>query len=98
MVGFNCLKIKKKMQLGQDLIQDQFRAHTLAQRELFSQVSGLYEPTVLVTPAKHKRDILVRRAFQEAKSGSCQVKCTWDMPLSDCLREDAALQGVCPAW
>ena len=91
MVAINFSKRKKKMWLGQDLPQEQIRAQTpnpLTRRELLSQVSGLYDPVGLVTPAKQKGAILVRRAFQEAKSENCPVKDTWDLALSDCLRED----------
>ncbi|KAI3352112.1 hypothetical protein L3Q82_020927 [Scortum barcoo] len=41
----------------------------------------------LVTPAKQKGAILVRRAFQEA--GTSATRDTWDKPLSDKLREEA---------
>lgn len=92
MVAINFSRRKKKMRLGQDLPLDQIRAQTpnpLTQRELLSQVSGLYDPVGLVTPAKQKGAILVRRAFQEDKSASSQVRDTWDAALSDNLREDA---------
>lgn len=36
----------------------------LTRRELLSQVAGLYDPIGLVTPAKQKGAILVRKAFQ----------------------------------
>lgn len=58
-------------------------------RELLSQISGLYGPVGLVTPGKQKGAILVRRAFQEAREKKCPVKDTWDIALSDGLREDA---------
>ncbi|XP_039456743.1 uncharacterized protein LOC120433854 [Oreochromis aureus] len=92
MVAINFSKKKKKMRVGQDLVQEQIKTHTpnpLTRRELLSQVSGLYDPVGLVTPAKQKGAILVRRAFQETKVESCLVKDTWDMALSDALREDA---------
>jgi len=92
MVGINFSRRKKKMRLGQNLLQEEIRAQTpnpLTRRELLSQVSGLYDPVGLVTPAKQKGAILVRRAFQEARGKSCAVKDTWDMALSDGLREDA---------
>ncbi|KAM9744581.1 uncharacterized protein ACNS7B_011726 [Menidia menidia] len=92
MVGINFSKRKKKMRLGQDLQLDQIRIQTpnpLTRRELLSQVSGLYDPIGLVTPAKQKGAILVRKAFQEAKNVSNQVKDTWDLALSSDLREDA---------
>ncbi|KAL3973928.1 GTP-binding protein [Sarotherodon galilaeus] len=91
-VAINFSKRKKKMRVGQDLVQEQIKTHTpnpLTRRELLSQVSGLYDPVGLVTPAKQKGAILVRRAFQETKVESCLVKDTWDMALSDALREDA---------
>lgn len=80
------------MRLGQDLLPDQIRTQSpdpLTRRELLSQVAGLYDPLGLVSPAKQKGAILVRRAFQEAKDKSCPVKQTWDIPLSDGLRRDA---------
>ncbi|XP_032434156.1 uncharacterized protein LOC116729604 [Xiphophorus hellerii] len=92
MVSINFSKRKKKMRLGQDLQLDQIRSQTpnpLTRRELLSQVSGLYDPVGLVTPAKQKGAILVRKAFQEAKNVSSQVKDTWDLALSSDLREDA---------
>ncbi|XP_058477623.1 uncharacterized protein LOC131448851 [Solea solea] len=92
MVGINFSKRKKKMRLGQNLLQEQIRAKTpnpLTRRALLSQVSGLYDPVGLVTPIKQKGAILVRRAFQEAKGGSAPVKDSWDTALSDALREDA---------
>ena len=77
MVAINFSKRKKKMRLGQDLLQEEIRAQMpdpLTRRELLSQVSGLYDPVGLVTPAKQKGAILVRRAFQEAKGENCLVK------------------------
>lgn len=52
-------------------------------------MAGLYDPAGLVTPAKQKGAILVRKAFQEAKGSSSSAKDTWDTALSDGLREDA---------
>lgn len=92
MTTINFSKRKKKMRLGQDLSQGQVRAQTpnpLTRRELLSQVAGLYDPGGLVTPAKQKGAILVRKAFQEAKGGARPVRDTWDTALSDGLREDA---------
>ncbi|XP_054911875.1 uncharacterized protein LOC129376308 isoform X3 [Poeciliopsis prolifica] len=76
MVSINFSKRKRKMRLGQDLQQDQIRSQTpnpLTRRELLSQVSGLYDPIGLVTPAKQKGAILVRKAFQEAKNMEANV-------------------------
>ncbi|RXN14669.1 gag-pol fusion poly [Labeo rohita] len=92
MVRINFSKRKKKMRLGQDLLLGQVRAQTpepLTQRELLSQVSGLYDPIGLATPLKQRGAILVRRAFQEAKPKGSTNKETWDLALSDKLREDA---------
>lgn len=92
MVSINFSKRKKKMRLGQNLQLDQIRSQTpnpLTRRELLSQVSGLYDPVGLVTPAKQKGAILVRKAFQEAKNMSNQVRDTWDLALSKELRENA---------
>lgn len=66
MVAINFSKRKKKMRVGQDLVQEQIKTHTpnpLTRRELLSQVSGLYDPVGLVSPAKQKGAILVRMAF-----------------------------------
>lgn len=49
----------------------------------------MYDTVGLVTPAKQKGAILVRRAFQEAKNRRVQVNKIWDAALSDDLREDA---------
>ncbi|RXN30024.1 gag-pol fusion poly [Labeo rohita] len=92
MVRINFSKRKKKMRLGQDPLLGQVRAQTpepLTQRELLSQVSGLYDPIGLATPLKQRGAILVRRAFQEAKPKGSTIKETWDLALSDKLREDA---------
>lgn len=92
MVGINFSRRKRKMRLGQDLRLEQVRAQTpdpLTRRELLSQVSGLYDPIGLTTPVKQKGAILVRRAFQEAKPKCSTSKDTWDLALSEKLREDA---------
>ncbi|GAA6082860.1 uncharacterized protein LOC108183760 [Tachysurus ichikawai] len=60
----------------------------LTRRHLLSQVAGLYDPIGLVTPAKQKGAILVRKAFQEAGGGSLTQQ-TWDKELSIDLREEA---------
>ncbi|KAI7800929.1 gag-pol fusion polyprotein, partial [Triplophysa rosa] len=85
-------KRKRKMRLGQNLSQEKISAQTpipLTRKELLSQVSGVYDPVGIVTPAKQKRAILVQRAFQEAKKGRVPVNETWDTALSDDLREEA---------
>lgn len=92
MVGINFLKRKKKIRLGQDFQPELVRVQTpdpLTRRELLSQVSGLYGPVCLTTPAKKKGAILVQRAFQEAKPKGSIIKDTWDIALSVKLREDA---------
>lgn len=92
MVGINFSKRRRKMRLGQDLKLEEVRAQTpdpLTRRELLSQVSGLYDPVGLTTPVKQKGAILVRRAFQEAKPKCSTVRDTWDLALSEKLREDA---------
>ena len=92
MTSINFSRRKQKMRLGQNLLQEQVRPQTpdpLTRRELLSQVAGLYDPSGLVTPEKQKGAILVRRAFQEAKSKSCPAKETWDTALSEGLRKDA---------
>ncbi|XP_070408825.1 uncharacterized protein [Nothobranchius furzeri] len=90
MVAVNFSKKKKKMRLGQNLLREEVRTQTpdpLTRRELLSQVSSLYDPLGLVTPVKQKGAILVRRAFQEAKTKYC-LEDTWDTALSVGLRED----------
>ncbi len=80
------------MRLGQNLSHEQVRAQTpkpLTRRELLSQVSGVYDPVVLVTAAKQKGAILVHVAFQEANNRRVPINATWDAALSDELREDA---------
>ncbi|XP_070403557.1 uncharacterized protein [Nothobranchius furzeri] len=93
MTAINFSKRKRKIRLGQDLLQEQIRTQTpnpLTRRVLLSQLSGLYDPVGLVTPAKQKGAMLVRRAFQQVKDGSNHlVKETWDVPLTEELREDA---------
>ncbi|XP_023810653.1 uncharacterized protein LOC105357885 [Oryzias latipes] len=92
MAAVNFSKKKKKMRLGQDLLKEEVRTQTpdpLTRRQLLSQVSGLYDPLGLVTPAKQKGAILVRRAFQEAKAKYSLEEDTWDAALSKELREDA---------
>ncbi|KAL4005116.1 hypothetical protein ACER0C_004829 [Sarotherodon galilaeus] len=91
MVAVNFSKKRRKMRLGQDLLTEEVGEQTpdpLTRRELLSQVSGLYDPLGLVTPVKQKGAILVRRAFQEAKVKYC-LEDTWDVALSEGLREDA---------
>jgi hypothetical protein len=76
--------------VGQNLLGEEVRGKTpnpLTRRQLLSQVASLYDPIGLVTPAKQKGAILVRRAFQEA--GSSATRGTWDKPLSEKLREEA---------
>ena len=75
---------------SQNLLGEVVRGKTpnpLTRRQLLSQVASLYDPIGLVTPAKQKGAILVRRAFQEA--GSSTIRDTWDKPLSEKLREEA---------
>lgn len=91
MTSINFSKRKKKMRVGQDLREGKVRPGTpdpLTRRELLSQVAGLYDPIGLVTPAKQRGAILVRKAFQETKGGSLTQE-TWDKPLSTSLREEA---------
>ncbi|KAB5567602.1 hypothetical protein PHYPO_G00234660 [Pangasianodon hypophthalmus] len=90
MTSINFSKRKKKMRVGQNLLEEEVRGKTpspLTRRQLLSQVASLYDPIGLVTPAKQKGAILVRKAFQEA-SGSL-TRDTWDKPLSEKLREEA---------
>ncbi|KAK7933354.1 hypothetical protein WMY93_004250 [Mugilogobius chulae] len=92
MISVNFSKRRRKMRLGKDLSKEEVRQHApnpLTRRELLSQVSGLYDPLGLVTPVKQKGAILVRRAFQEVKGKFSQAESTWDMALSDGLREDS---------
>lgn len=60
----------------------------LTRRELLGQVGSFYDPIGLITPAKQKGTILVRRAFQEAGT-RCLTRNTWVEPLSEKLREEA---------
>lgn len=89
MVSINFSRRKGKMRLGVDLKEDEIREKTpdvLTRRMLLSQVAGLYDPIGLVSPAKQKGAILVRKAFQEAGRGNLSKE-TWDAPLSPALRE-----------
>lgn len=91
MVAVNFSKKRRKMRLGQNLLRQEVRNQTpdpLTRRELLSQVSSLYDPLGLVTPVKQKGAILVRRAFQEAKV-KYWLEDSWDVALSEGLREDA---------
>ncbi|XP_073797048.1 uncharacterized protein [Danio rerio] len=91
MASINFSVRKKKMRTGQNLLKSEVRLRTpnpLTRRHLLSQVAGLYDPVGLVTPAKQKGAILVRKAFQETGKGSLTRE-TWDMPLSENLREEA---------
>ena len=90
MTSINFSKRRKKMRVGQNLLGEEVRGKTpnpLTRRQLLSQVASLYDPIGLVTPAKQKGAILVRRAFQEA--GRSATRDTWDKPLSEKLREEA---------
>lgn len=90
MTSINFSKRKKKMRVGQNLLEEEVRGKTpnpLTRRQLLSQVASLYDPIGLVTPVKQKGAILVRRAFQET-TGSA-TRDTWDKPLSEKLREEA---------
>ncbi|XP_055768950.1 uncharacterized protein LOC129844827 [Salvelinus fontinalis] len=91
MTSINFSKRKGKMRVGQNLLDEEVRGKTpnpLTRRELLSQVASLYDPIGLVTPAKQKGAILVRKAFQEA-GGKTLNRDTWDKPLSENLREEA---------
>ncbi len=91
MMSVNFSKRKKKLRTEQNLLEDEVRLKTpnpLTRRHLLSQVAGLYDPLGLVTPAKQKGAILVRKAFQEAGSG-CLVRHTWDTALSEGIRGEA---------
>ncbi|GAA6088185.1 uncharacterized protein LOC106611916 [Tachysurus ichikawai] len=90
MTSINFSKRKKQMRVGQNLLNEEVRGKTpnpLTRRELLSQVAGLYDPIDLVTPAKQKGAILVRKAFQEA-GGKTLTRDTWDKPLSEKLVVD----------
>ncbi|GAA6105977.1 uncharacterized protein LOC122145514 [Tachysurus ichikawai] len=92
MIAVNFSKKSRKMRLGQDLLKGQVRSQApnpLTRRELLSQVSELYDPLGLVTPAKQKGAILVQGAFQEAKVNYGPTKDTWYAALSEGLLEDA---------
>lgn len=91
MTSVNFSKRKKKVRIEQDLLEQEVRLRTpnpLTRRHLLSQVAGLYDPLGLVTPAKQKGAILVRKAFQEAGSG-CLTKHSWDTALSEGIRGEA---------
>lgn len=91
LTSVNFSKRKRKMRVGKDLLKEEVRAETpnpLTRRALLSQVAGLYDPIGLITPAKQKGAILVRKAFQEGGGGRLTQK-TWDQPLSESLREEA---------
>ncbi|KAI2666736.1 Pro-Pol polyprotein [Labeo rohita] len=91
MASINFSKRKKKMRTGQNLLRSEVRLKTpnpLTRRHLLSQVAGLYDPTGLVTPAKQKGAILVRKAFQGTGSGSLTQQ-TWDKELSENLKEES---------
>lgn len=79
------------MRITQNLLGEKLKEKTpnpLTRRQLLSQVASLYDPIGLVTPAKQKGAILVRKAFQEA-GGKTLARDTWDRPLSERLREEA---------
>uniref|UniRef100_G3Q1I0 Reverse transcriptase domain-containing protein n=1 Tax=Gasterosteus aculeatus TaxID=69293 RepID=G3Q1I0_GASAC len=89
--SINFSKRKKKMRIGQNLVEEEVRRKTpnpLTRRQLLSQVASLYDPIGLATPAKQKGAILVRKAFQET-GGKNLLRDTWDTPLSERLREEA---------
>ncbi len=91
MVSINFSVRKKKMRTSQNLLKSEVRLKTpnpLSRRHLLSQVSGLYDPIGLVTPAKQKVAIIVRKAFQETGNGNLHWE-TWDKPLSENLRGEA---------
>ncbi|XP_047245689.1 uncharacterized protein LOC124882978 [Girardinichthys multiradiatus] len=91
MTSINFSKRRKRMKVGQDLREEEVKINTpnpLTRRELLSQVASLFDPIGLATPIKQKGAILVRKAFQEARSGDKAVD-TWDQPLSDGLRNEA---------
>lgn len=84
------------MRVSRDLLKEEVRPETpkpLCRRGLLSQVAGLYDPICLVTPAKQKGAILVRKAFQETGGGKLTGE-TWDKPLSESLREDISHTAV----
>ncbi|KAL1254331.1 hypothetical protein QQF64_016560 [Cirrhinus molitorella] len=91
MTSINFSKRKKKMRVGRNLLEEEVKRKTpnpLTRRELLSQVASLYDPIGLITPAKQKGAILVRKAFQEAGSKFLN-RDTWDKPLSEKLRNEA---------
>ncbi|XP_048035062.1 uncharacterized protein LOC125260633 [Megalobrama amblycephala] len=91
MTSVNFSKRKKKLRTEQDLLEEEVRLKTpnpLTRRHLLSQVAGLYDPIGLITPAKQKGTILVRKAFQEAGGGGL-TRHTWDTGLSEGIRGEA---------
>lgn len=79
------------MRNGKYLLKEEVRTETpypLTRRALLSQVAGLYDSIGLVTPAKEKGAIFVRKALQEGKGGKLTQE-TWDQHLSNSLREEA---------
>lgn len=69
MTSINFSKRKKKMRVGKNLLEEEVKTpNPLTRRELLSQVASLYDPIGLITPAKRKGAILVRKAFQEIES------------------------------
>lgn len=91
LTSVNFSKRKKKMRVGKDLLKEEVRTETpnpLTRRALLSQVAGLHDPIGLITPAKQKGAILVRKAFQEGRRGKLTQE-IWDQPLSESLREEA---------
>ena len=77
MTSINFSKRKKKMRGGKDLLKQEVRTETpkpLTRRGLLSHVAGLYDPVGLVTPAKQKGTILVKKVFQEGGGGKLTTK------------------------
>ena len=72
MASINLSRREKKMRLGKDLLKEEVRPGTpnpLTRRGLLSQVPGLYDPIGLITPAKQKGAIFIRKVFQEGGGG-----------------------------
>jgi hypothetical protein len=91
MTSVNFSKRKKKLRMEEDLLEEEVRLRTpnpLTRRHLLSEVAGLYDPIGLVTPAKQKGTILVKKAFQEAGSRGL-TRHTWDTALSEGIRGEA---------
>lgn len=85
MTSVNFSKRKKKLRTEQNRLEEEVSMKTpnsLTRKYLLSQVAGLYDPIGLVTPAKQKGAILIRKAFQEAGAGGL-TKHTWDTALSE---------------